>query len=75
MSSGCSTADHNLADFAMRFAQRGISWPHFNAALSACTEFYGGLLTVLGLGMRFVSIPMIINMIVAVVSVQLKFNV
>jgi len=30
---------------------------------------------VIGLGMRFVSIPMIINMVVAIVSVQLKFNV
>ena len=66
---------HNLADFATRFAQWGIPWPHFNAALSAYTEFYGGLFTVIGLGMRVVSIPMIINMIVAIVSVQLKFNV
>src|SRR5438128_978568 len=28
---------HNLADFATRFAQWGIPWPHFNAALSAYT--------------------------------------
>jgi uncharacterized membrane protein YphA (DoxX/SURF4 family) len=36
------------------------------------TEFLGGALTILGLGMRFVSIPMIINMIVAIITVKLK---
>ncbi len=63
---------HNLDAFATRFAQWGIPYPAFNAALSAYTEFFGGALTILGLGMRFVSIPMIINMIVAVLTVKLK---
>ena len=63
---------HNLAAFTTRFAQWGIPYPAFNAALSAYTEFLGGALTILGLGMRFVSIPMIINMIVAIVTVKLK---
>jgi putative oxidoreductase len=63
---------HNLDTFAMRFAQWGIPYPAFNAALSAYTEFVGGALTIIGLGMRFVSIPMIINMIVAIVTVKLK---
>jgi len=63
---------HNLDTFAMRFAQWGIPHPAFNAALSAYTEFLGGALTILGMGMRFVSIPMIINMIVAILTVKLK---
>jgi len=63
---------HNLDTFATRFAQWGIPHPAFNAALSAYTEFLGGALTILGLGMRFVSIPMIINMIVAILTVKLK---
>ena len=63
---------HNLDAFAARFAQWGIPHPAFNAALSAYTEFLGGALTMLGLGMRFVSIPMIVNMIVAIVTVKLK---
>jgi putative oxidoreductase len=63
---------HNLDGFTMRFAQWGIPYPAFNAALSAYTEFLGGALTILGLGMRFVSIPMIINMIVAILTVKLK---
>jgi len=63
---------HNLDTFAMRFAQWGIPYPAFNAALSAYTEFLGGTLTMMGMGMRFVSIPMIINMIVAILMVKLK---
>ncbi len=63
---------HNLDAFATRFAQWGIPHPAFNAALSGYTEFLGGALTIVGLGMRFVSIPMIINMIVAILTVKLK---
>ena len=63
---------HNLDSFATRFAQWGIPHPAFNAALSAYTEFLGGALTIVGLGMRFVSIPMIINMVVAILTVKLK---
>src|SRR5271167_2489146 len=63
---------HNLDAFTTRFAGWGIPHPAFNAALSAYTEFLGGGLTILGLGMRFVSIPMIINMIVAILTVKLK---
>jgi putative oxidoreductase len=63
---------HNLDGFAQRFAGWGIPYPHFNAALSAYTEFIGELLTVFGIGTRLVSIPMIINMLVAVLKVNLK---
>jgi putative oxidoreductase len=63
---------HSLDTFTQRFADWGIPFPAFNAALSAYTEFLGGLLTVIGLGTRLVSIPMAFNMLVAVVSVKLK---
>jgi putative oxidoreductase len=63
---------HNLDTFAERFAEWGIPAPAFNAALSAWTEFLGGLLIVLGLFTRLVSIPLFINMLVAVLAVRLK---
>ena len=63
---------HNLDAFATRFAQWGIPHPAFNAALSAYTECIGGALTVVGLGMRFVSGPMMINMAVAIITVKMK---
>jgi putative oxidoreductase len=63
---------HNLDGFAQRFAGWGIPYPHFNAALSAYTEFIGGLLIVFGIATRLASIPMIINMLVAILAVNLK---
>lgn len=63
---------HNLDGFAHRFAGWGIPYPYFNAALSAYTEFIGGWLTIFGFGTRLVSIPMIINMLVAILKVNLK---
>jgi putative oxidoreductase len=63
---------HNLDAFTQRFIGWGIPHPAFNAALSAYTEFIGGVFTILGLFMRFVSIPMMINMAVAVLSVKIK---
>lgn len=63
---------HDLATFTKNFAEWGIPFPAFNAALSAYTEMIGGALTMLGLGTRFVSVPMIINMAVAILSVKIK---
>jgi putative oxidoreductase len=63
---------HDLSSFTANFASWGIPDPAFNAALSSYTECIGGALTIAGLGMRFVSIPMIINMVVAILSVKLK---
>jgi len=63
---------HNLPAFAERFQQWGIPYPAFNAALSAWTECLGGALTIAGLATRFVSVAMVINMIVAIVTVKLK---
>src|SRR5713226_3224124 len=63
---------HNLDGFALRFVGWGIPYPYFNAALSAYTEFIGGWLTIFGLGTRLVSMPMIINMLVAILKVNLK---
>ena len=63
---------HNLDAFTARFAQWGIPHPAFNAALSAYTECIGGALTVAGLGTRLVSIPMMINMAVAIITVKAK---
>ena len=48
---------HNLDGFAQRFAGWGIPYPHFNAALSAYTEFIGGLLILFGIATRLASIP------------------
>jgi len=62
---------HHLDAFAERFAGWGIPYPHLNAVLSAYTELVGGALVVAGLLTRVVAIPLIINMLVAIVSVKM----
>lgn len=62
----------NLDGFTQRFVGWGIPFPAFSAGMSAWTELVGGLLIMLGLFTRLVSIPMIINMAVAVTLVVSK---
>jgi len=63
---------HNLDGMTERFTEWGIPAPAFNAALSGWTELLGGLLIMLGLFTRLVSIPMFINMVVATLAVKIK---
>jgi len=63
---------HNLDAFAQRFVGWGIPYPHLSAALAGYTEWIGGILLMLGLFTRLVSIPLMFNMFVALVSVKMK---
>ena len=62
----------NLDAMAERFSGWGIPVPAFSAALSAYTELVGGALIVLGLATRLVAIPLCINMVVAILVVNVK---
>lgn len=63
---------HNLNAFAQRFVGWGVPYPHISAALSGYTEWIGGILLMLGLFTRLVSIPLMFNMFVALVMVKMK---
>jgi len=62
----------NLEAMTERFVEWGIPAPAFNAAFSGWTEFLGGLLIMLGLLTRLMSVPLFINMSVATLAVKLK---
>ncbi len=47
------------------FAGLHIPAPHLNAIMAGCTECFGGLLLLLGLGGRIATVPLIVTMIVA----------
>jgi len=47
------------------FHSLGIPFPGFNAYLAGGTECFGGLLLLLGLGSRVITVPLIFTMIVA----------
>lgn len=58
---------HSVAEW---FNSIGIPAPIFNAYLVASTEMAGVFLLILGLGTRLISIPLIITMIVAIITVH-----
>ncbi|MBI1936967.1 MAG: DoxX family protein [Ignavibacteriales bacterium] len=60
----------DINGIAQWFAELGIPLPGLNAYLSASTEIAGVALLTLGLGTRLISIPLIINMIVAITTVH-----
>lgn len=63
---------HNLDGFTQRFVDWSIPFPAFSAALSAGTDFVGGLLLMLGLFTRFTAAAMAFNMVVAIALVVIK---
>ncbi|WP_374350897.1 DoxX family protein [Thermomonas sp.] len=62
---------HNLEFFSQRFVEWGIPLPMLSASVSGATDLIGGALLILGLGTRLITLPMIINMLVALVVVVL----
>jgi putative oxidoreductase len=62
----------NLPAMAERFTAWGIPFPAFSAALSAYTELVGGALVVVGLATRLAAIPLLVNMLVAILVVNIR---
>jgi putative oxidoreductase len=61
----------NMSDIAEWFGSMGIPFPTLNAYLAASTEIAIVILLPLGLLTRFITIPGIVTMIVAIVTVHL----
>lgn len=54
-----------LDGFAGFMTKLGLPQPYLQAVLAAATEFFGGLLLLLGLGTRLAVVPMVVTMLVA----------
>jgi putative oxidoreductase len=61
---------HTLDNVTQFFTDLGIPMPGFNARLTACTEFFGGILILLGLGTRLVALPMAFTMVIAIITAK-----
>jgi putative oxidoreductase len=61
----------NIGGIAEWFGSMGIPMPTLNAYLAASTELAGVILLPLGLATRFISIPLMFTMVVAVVTVHI----
>lgn len=68
--STASTKWGNISGVAEWFGSLGIPMPTLNAYLAASTESAGVALLTLGLATRLISIPLIVVMIVAIVTVH-----
>jgi putative oxidoreductase len=60
----------DINSIAEWFGSMGIPMPTLNAYLATGTEIFGVILLTLGLFSRIISIPLIITMIVAIVTVH-----
>lgn len=61
---------HHLHEVTGYFASLGIPAPHAQAVFVSSLELLGGSLLLLGLATRFVSVPLAITMIVALVTAK-----
>lgn len=60
----------SLDDVTQFFASLGIPLPGLNARIAASTEFFGGILILVGLGARLVALPMAFTMVVAIATAK-----
>jgi putative oxidoreductase len=61
---------HSIPDVTRFFTDLHIPAPGFHARLVAGTEFFGGLLVLLGLGTRLVSLPLAFTMVIAILTAK-----
>jgi putative oxidoreductase len=61
---------HSLANITEFFQTLGIPLPGLNAAVVASTEFFGGLLILVGLGTRLVALPLAFTMVIAILTAR-----
>jgi putative oxidoreductase len=61
---------HSLGQVTEFFASLHIPAPGFNARLAASTEFFGGLLILVGLGTRLAALPVAFTMVVAILTAK-----
>jgi uncharacterized membrane protein YphA (DoxX/SURF4 family) len=55
-----------------RFTKLGMPFPHFTADFVACLEIVGGLLLLSGLMTRLIAVPLLVEMIVAILSTKIS---
>jgi len=62
----------NIDAFTERFTGWGVPFPMFSATVSGLTDLAGGICLMLGLFTRLATIPMMVNMVVAITLVNVR---
>ena len=61
---------HTLPDVTDYFSSLGIPMPGLNARIAAGTEFFGGILVLVGLATRIAVLPMAFTMVIAILTAK-----
>jgi putative oxidoreductase len=61
---------HSLDKVTTFFAGLHIPAPHLNAIVAASTEFFGGILVLVGLFTRLAALPMAFTMVIAILTAK-----
>jgi putative oxidoreductase len=61
---------HRLPEISAWFAELHIPAPGLNARIASSTEFFGGILVLLGLGTRLAALPMAFTMVIAILTAK-----
>jgi putative oxidoreductase len=61
---------HTLSDVTEYFSSLGIPSPGLNAHVAAATEFFGGILVLVGLATRIAVLPMAFTMVIAILTAK-----
>jgi putative oxidoreductase len=59
---------HAVDNMVSNFQDWGVPFPRFNVYVSGFTELTGGILLMLGLATRLISIPLVFNFLVAILT-------
>lgn len=60
----------NINNIISWFSEMGLPFPTLNAYMATATEVVGVVCLILGLGVRYITIPLIITMLVAIKTVH-----
>ena len=63
---------HTLDNVTEFFTSLHIPLPALNARVASATEFFGGILILIGLGSRLVALPLSFTMVVAIITAKLE---
>ena len=61
---------HAFADFAAWLGSLGLPYPELLAYLAALTEIFGAIFLLVGFAVRWISIPLMVTMVVAITTVH-----
>ena len=74
MAHGWAKLSRGPAGFEKLLNLIGVPFTHITSYILPCIELFGGLAILLGLFIGIVAIPLIVTMLVAMMTIQLKFG-